>query len=117
MELQQQIRKTRTGALRPLNTDIFRSYIPEQSIEYVLNWFLEHKVRLRISLNRSSKSGDYRPAHQNLPPRISVNNNLNPYDFLITLVHEMAHHEVWRTFVTPNQGTFSWIRRHTHPKP
>ena len=116
MELKQQIRTTRAGTLRPLNTDIFRAYIPDQSIDYILNWFLEYKVRLRISQNRSSKSGDYRPARQNLPPRISVNNNLNPYDFLITIVHEMAHHEVWRTLVT-NHGSSPWSQRRHHLKP
>jgi SprT protein len=117
MELKQQRRTTKAGALRPLNADIFRPFIPDQSIDYVLNWFLQYKVRLRISLNRSSKSGDYRPARLNLPPRISVNNNLNPYDFLITIIHEMAHHEVWRTLVIPNQGASPWSRKRHHPKP
>ena len=117
MELKQQIRTRRPAALRPLTTDIFRSYIPDQSVEYILQWFLEHKVRLRISSNRLSKSGDYRPSRQHLPPRISVNNNLNPYDFLITLVHEMAHHDVWRAYVMPNQLSFFRSRRQAHPKP
>ena len=117
MELKQQIRTSRTADIRPLTTDIFRSYIPAQSVEYILHWFLEHKVRLRISLNRASKSGDYRPSRQNLPPRISVNNNLNPYDFLITLVHEMAHHDVWRAYVMTHQLSFPRLRRQVHPKP
>ena len=117
MEFKQQIRKNSTADLRPLTTDIFRSFIPDQSVEYILHWFLENKVRLRISLNRSSKSGDYRPSRQHLPPRISVNNNLNPYDFLITLVHEMAHHAVWCAFVVTNHEPFPRMRRHFHPKP
>lgn len=117
MEFKQKIRKNRTADLRPLTTDIFRSYIPDQSVEYILHWFIEHKVRLRISLNRASKSGDYRPSRQNLPPRISVNNNLNPYDFLITLVHEMAHHDVWRAYFMTNQLPFPRLHRQVHPKP
>ena len=117
MELKQRVRKVRTASLRPLTSDIFRSYIPDQSIDYILQWFLETRVRLRISQGRSSKSGDYRPAHQNLPPRISVNNNLNPYDFLITLVHEMAHHEVWRVHVIPNEKSLLPARRRRQPKP
>jgi SprT protein len=117
MELKQQIRQNRTAGLRPLTTDVFRSLIPDQSVEYILHWFLEHKVRLRIALNRLSKSGDYRPSRHHLPPRISVNNNLNPYDFLITLVHEMAHHEVWRVHIIPKQQLFPQMRRHPHPKP
>jgi preprotein translocase subunit Sss1 len=117
MEFKQQIRKNSAADLRPLTTDIFRSFIPDQSVEYILHWFLENKVRLRISLNRSSKSGDYRPSRQHLPPRISINNNLNPYDFLITLVHEMAHHAVWCAFVMTNHESSIRMRRHYHPKP
>ena len=117
MELKQQIRKNRTADLRPLTTDVFRSLIPDQSVEYILHWFCEHKVRLRIAMNRLSKSGDYRPSLHNLPPRISVNKNLNPFDFLITLVHEMAHHEVWRVHVIPKQQLLLQMRRHYHPKP
>jgi SprT protein len=117
MEFKQQFRKTRTADLRPLTTDVFRSFIPDQSIDYILHWFLENKVRLRISLNRSSKTGDYRPSRQNLPPRISVNNNLNPFDFLITLVHEMAHHVVWCTFAMISHEMSSRIHRHHRPKP
>ena len=117
MEFKQQFRKTRTADLRLLTTDVFRSFIPDQSIDYILHWFLENKVRLRISLSRSSKTGDYRPSHQNLPPRISVNNNLNPFDFLITLVHEMAHHAVWRTFAMTNHEASPRMHRRFRPKP
>ena len=54
-----------------------------------------NKVLLRISRNRSSKLGDYRLPRPGTIPKISVNHNLNPYSFLITLVHEMAHHAVY----------------------
>jgi len=35
--------------------------------------------------------GDYRNAHAGKAHRITVNGNLNPYAFLITLLHELAH--------------------------
>jgi SprT protein len=42
--------------------------------------------------------GDYRPPVSTAHHRISVNHNLNPYDFLITLVHEIAHLIVWKEY-------------------
>lgn len=53
----------------------------------------ESKVVLTITRPRSTKYGDYRPPRpgQAYPHRISVNGNLNPYAFLLTLVHEIAH--------------------------
>ena len=56
--------------------------------------FSSQKVQLRISNTRTSKFGDYRPPRPGSIPRISVNHNLNKFAFLITLVHEMAHHMV-----------------------
>ena len=39
--------------------------------------------------------GDYRPPVNSGPHRITVNNDLNPYALLLTLVHEIAHLKVW----------------------
>jgi hypothetical protein len=71
------------------------SFLPENSAGYILKWFQDNPVHLRISKARSSKFGDYRAPINHIPARISVNRNLNKFDFLITLVHEMAHHEVY----------------------
>jgi hypothetical protein len=78
-----------------INFPDLKQFIPENSMEYILDWFKVHPVQLRLSDYRVSKSGDYRAPMNNFPARISVNSNLNRFDFLITLVHEMAHHEVW----------------------
>jgi SprT protein len=80
--------------LRPAIPDL-QKFIPEDSVGYILDWFKTNPVHLRISRARTSKLGDYRAPLNNFPARISVNRNLNLFDFLITLVHEMAHHEVW----------------------
>lgn len=71
-----------------------QSHIPENAFGYILNWFKTNPVHFTISGVRSSKYGDYRSPVKNYPARISVNRNLNRFDFLLTLVHEMAHHEV-----------------------
>ncbi|MDP3667508.1 MAG: SprT-like domain-containing protein, partial [Sediminibacterium sp.] len=44
-----------------------------------------------ISKHRKSVLGDYRHAGWGGNHRISVNGNLNKYEFLITLLHELAH--------------------------
>jgi SprT protein len=72
-----------------------RTHIPEHSTGYILSWFKANPVYFRISGARSSKYGDYRSPVKNFPARISVNRNLNRFDFLLTLVHEMTHHEVY----------------------
>jgi hypothetical protein len=91
-------------------------FIPENSVELIQDWFKVHSVHLRVSKARSSKFGDYRPSVKHFPARISVNQNLNKFDFLITLVHEMAHHEVWIETSTPF-SLFGISRKKRRPRP
>ncbi|MCX6314688.1 MAG: SprT-like domain-containing protein [Sphingobacteriales bacterium] len=68
-----------------------QTFLPEGSFEEVLYYLQHYKVHLTISRKRQSVLGDYRHAHVDKSHRISVNGNLNPYAFLITLLHELAH--------------------------
>jgi hypothetical protein len=67
------------------------AFLPPGTFEKVAFYIQKYKVHLTISRERSSILGDYRHAHHNRTHRISVNGNLNPYSFLITLLHELAH--------------------------
>ncbi len=66
-------------------------FIPEGAYPLVEPYLLHYKVHLTITKSRSSVLGDYRNAHADKAHRISVNGNLNPYAFLVTLLHELAH--------------------------
>src|SRR4051812_38681850 len=59
---------------------------------------IEHRVFLRITRSRLSKYGDYRAPSGGKGHRISLNYNLNPYMFLVTFVHEMAHLTTFNRF-------------------
>jgi SprT protein len=80
------------GDPRILMRKSLEPHLPDQSIGFIVDWLIDKKIRLRISNSRSTKLGDYRPPRPGAIPVISVNRNLNKYSFLITLVHEMAHH-------------------------
>jgi SprT protein len=66
-------------------------YLPEGFALLVASLFLPTPVKFKIVNPRNTKLGDYRPAHNGLPHRITINGNLNPYSFLITTIHEFAH--------------------------
>lgn len=78
----------------PGGTDILRlrNHVPAASWPVVVDWLRRHDVEVRISRPRTSKLGDYRVEGRGLSYRISVNNDLNRYAFLVVLVHEFAHH-------------------------
>jgi len=71
--------------------------------------------KLNITPPRLTKNGDFRYPRHNQPARITVNRNLNPYAFLITLIHELAHYQVWLQYERVKQ-TF-WLRRPSRPYP
>jgi SprT protein len=73
------------------NKSILSKYIPDPAVPIIAEWIYVYDFKLKIKKSRSSKYGDYRPPLENTNHHISVNHDLNPYAFLITLVHEIAH--------------------------
>lgn len=66
-------------------------FIPENSFDKVVYYLHFYKVELTITRKRKTLLGVYRNATSKKNHRISVNGNLNKFDFLITLLHELAH--------------------------
>lgn len=67
------------------------AYLPANTYPYVAEYLHRYGIHLTVTKARQSVLGDYRPAVRDMAHRISVNGNLNPYAFLLTLLHEMAH--------------------------
>ena len=75
-----------------------RPYLPDHGLEPVMDWINGHRVFMKIAKGRKTKLGDYRPPQKDNVHRISVNGDLNPYEFMITLTHEIAHLAVWQRY-------------------
>ncbi len=67
------------------------AYLPDGSFEPVVSYLHQYKVHLTVTKQRKSVLGDYRHAGWGGNHRISINGNLNKFEFLITLLHELAH--------------------------
>jgi SprT protein len=72
-------------------TEVLAKYIPEEAVPICTDWIVRLNIHLRITKDRASKYGDYRPARDKNGHIITVNHNLNRYAFLITFIHEVAH--------------------------
>lgn len=72
--------------------DGLKHFLPEGTFEWVAPYFRQYTIRLTIKQERKRILGDYRnPTPQSPAHKISINGNLNPYAFLVTLLHELAH--------------------------
>ncbi|MGB5169974.1 MAG: SprT-like domain-containing protein [Eudoraea sp.] len=71
-------------------SNVLQSYLPDQAVNSCLELIKLNGVHLKIVNKRVTRHGDYRRmpdgSHQ-----ITINASPNPYRFLITLVHEVAH--------------------------
>jgi len=67
-------------------------FLPEGTFSKIAIFFKQYDIHLTVTRERASVLGDYRsPLAGQSAHRISINGSLNPYSFLITLVHELAH--------------------------
>jgi SprT protein len=80
--------------------DALASYLPNGAFTPVLAFLIQHKVKLTITRQRKTILGDYRHPAWGKTHQISINGNLNCYEFLITLLHELAHLFVFEQFGT-----------------
>lgn len=71
--------------------EIFYRYIPPLAVEYCFNLWKTHNFHFKITKSRDSKFGDFRYYPQTQSYTITVNADLNPFAFLITYLHEVAH--------------------------
>lgn len=86
----------------PFHTDPrarLKDRIPEEALDEAAVLLASVPVHLRFSPHRKTKRGDFRPAVKaGEPHRISVNVSLNPFAFLVTYLHEMAHVLTWMEY-------------------
>jgi SprT protein len=71
---------------------VLEQFLPPDTFMLIAPFFQSHTIHLTLTHERKSVLGDYRNPTPDKPfHRISINANLNPYSFLITLLHELAH--------------------------
>ena len=74
-----------------------KDHIPAAAFEGVSALLIHDHLQVKIKQERKTRHGDYRKL-PNGQHRITVNSNLNPYRFLITLIHEISHFEAYESY-------------------
>ncbi len=80
------------------NLLVLKKYVPGAAAPLIARWINFYRCEFKISRNRNTKYGDYRPPQRGEGHKISVNHNLNPFAFLVTTVHEFAHLQTWNEY-------------------
>jgi hypothetical protein len=77
--------------------EILTRHVPASAVEYCTRLWQDLPFHFKLRKSRQSKVGDFtcRTGHT---PQITVNHDLHPYLFLMTYVHEVAHHRVHQQY-------------------
>lgn len=78
-------------ALQKKSMDALHHFLPANTFDDVINYLNKYGIKLKITKERKTILGNYRPAFKNLPHTITVNGNLHPFHFFVTFIHELAH--------------------------
>lgn len=68
---------------------VLDKYLPHGCAVQVVELLVKHPVHFKIVRPRKTKLGDFRYANGKM--MITINGDLNQYEFLITTLHEIAH--------------------------
>lgn len=77
--------------------EILQQHLPASALDYCYGLWLRYQFDFVATRPRRTRLGDFR-AETGKRDKITVNQNLNPYNFLITYLHEVAHLEVFRSY-------------------
>ena len=93
---------------------VLARHLPTTTLAYCEQLWRQYDFDLHIARPRRTRLGDFMvkpPAR----PRITVNVNLNPYSFLITYIHEVAHCAVYRQYLSGRMFPGRMSRRKVAP--
>jgi SprT protein len=72
-----------------------QKHVPSEALRYCHSLWKFCPFELKITRTRQSKVGDFTGRKDSRYQRITLNHDLNPYLFLFTYVHEVAHLHVY----------------------
>jgi SprT protein len=74
---------------------ILQHHLPPTSVAYCFLLWKKTPFELKLSKKRETKVGDFTCRRDSATQRITLNHDLNPYLFLVTYIHEVAHLRVF----------------------
>ncbi len=70
---------------------ILTKHLPNQAIDYCIKLWQQEPFNFKTTASRKTKLGDFRYRRDQSHQTITLNGDLNPYQFLLTYIHEVAH--------------------------
>jgi hypothetical protein len=95
--------------------NLLQQHLPALSWPYCFALWQNNPFDLKLTRSRQSKVGDFTSRRHIDHPRITLNKDLNPYLFLVTYIHEVAHLHAFLKFgnkVDPHGEEWKFAFKH-----
>ncbi|MBT3301675.1 MAG: sprT domain-containing protein [Bacteroidetes bacterium] len=79
-----------------MSIKVLEQFLPDSTLPYIDELLDKQGILIKITNPRKTRHGSFRAGHKNVRPVIHISGDLNPYAFLITLIHEIAHLKTWQ---------------------
>lgn len=79
-------------------TRLFENHTPPSAISYCVSLWQSTPFSFKVQKPRTSKLGDFRYRRDRKIQTITINSDLNSYQFLLTYIHEVAHLRTFEKF-------------------
>jgi hypothetical protein len=79
---------------------IFQTHLPQTAIPYCYSLWQKIPFSFKVLRPRTSKLGDFRYRKDRKIQTITINADLNPFQFLLTYIHEVAHLHAFEKYGT-----------------
>ena len=89
--------------------EILEKYLPDNAVSMVIDVIDRYPCHLKIVNKRRSKHGDFKRYYDG-KVQITINNDLNAYRFLLTLMHEFAHLVTFQEYKKVKPHGLEWKR-------
>lgn len=94
-------------------TEKLSKYLPQNSVNLVAEILSQHPITIKIVNNRTTKHGDFKRTKSG-KFQITLNNSLNSYQFLLTLIHEIAHFTTHKKYKRVKPHGIQWKTQFQH---
>ena len=81
-----------------MSIEKLQNYLPENTLSYIEKLLIKQNILIKITNTRQTRLGSFRATSKKQQHVINITGSLNPYSFLLTLVHEIAHLKVWELY-------------------
>jgi SprT protein len=81
-----------------MSLELLERFLPASTLSYIEELLKDQHLMIKVTRQRKTRHGSFRAGNKREASVIHISGSLNPYAFLFTLIHEIAHLKAWELY-------------------